>query len=199
MNIYNPKVVGKVKKNFHTVRGYQMLEQKKKTLTPAMEDYLEMIYRASLKDGYIRITTLSKLLNVRAPSTTKMVQKLTALGLLHYKKYGIVFLTESGRAIGSFLLERHNTVERFLKFLGVGENLLVETELIEHNISLHTLQLLGHFNQFLADNPYVREQFEAFKKGHNKKEPGGDTGTKKPLSRDDQNKGTKAIDKLPVQ
>ena len=70
-----------MKKNFHTVRGYQLLEQKKRTLTPAMEDYLEMIYRSSLKDGYIRISTLSALLNVRAPSATKMVQKLTALDL----------------------------------------------------------------------------------------------------------------------
>jgi Mn-dependent DtxR family transcriptional regulator len=158
-----------MKKNFRTVRGYQLLEQKKKTLTSAMEDYMEMIYRASLKDGYIRISTLSTLLNVRAPSATKMVQKLTALQLVNYKKYGIIFLTESGKEIGQFLLERHNTVEHFLKFLGVGENLLVETELIEHNISLHTLQLLSFFNQFLAENPYVREQFEHFKKAQKKK------------------------------
>ncbi|HBI26543.1 MAG TPA: DtxR family transcriptional regulator [Peptococcaceae bacterium] len=153
-----------MKRKFHTVRGYQLLEQKKNTLTPAMEDYLEMIYRASQKDGYIRITNLSALLNVRAPSATKMVQKLSLLELLHYKKYGIIFLTESGEEIGQFLLERHNSVEKFLRFLGVGENLLVETELIEHNISLHTLQLLGSFNQFLEENPYVREQFNSFKK-----------------------------------
>mgnify|MGYP000995721807 CR=1 FL=1 len=158
-----------MKRRFHTVRGYQLLEQKKNTLTPAMEDYLEMIYRASQKDGYIRITSLSALLNVRAPSATKMVQKLSQLELLHYKKYGIIFLTESGEEIGQFLLERHNSVEKFLQFLGVGENLLVETELIEHNISLHTLQLLASFNQFLEENPYVREQFNSFKKTLNRK------------------------------
>ncbi|MDD2554877.1 MAG: iron dependent repressor, metal binding and dimerization domain protein [Syntrophaceticus sp.] len=158
-----------MKRKFHTVRGYQLLEQKKNTLTPAMEDYLEMIYRASQKDGYIRITSLSALLNVRAPSATKMVQKLSQLELLHYKKYGIIFLTESGEEIGQFLLERHNSVEKFLQFLGVGENLLVETELIEHNISLHTLQLLASFNQFLEENPYVREQFNSFKKTLNRK------------------------------
>lgn len=158
-----------MKKKFHTVRGYQLLEQKRNTLTPAMEDYLEMIYRASQKDGYIRLTNLSALLNVRAPSATKMVQKLSRLELLHYKKYGIIFLTESGKEIGQFLLERHNSIERFLRFLGVGENLLVETELIEHHISLHTLQLLGYFNRFLEENPYVREQFNSFKKAPNKK------------------------------
>jgi hypothetical protein len=42
---------------FHTVRGYQLLEQHRKILTPAMEDYLEMIYRNSLVKGYIRINT----------------------------------------------------------------------------------------------------------------------------------------------
>ena len=36
-----------------------------------MEDYLEMIYRSSLKDGYIRISTLSALLNVQAPPQPK--------------------------------------------------------------------------------------------------------------------------------
>jgi DtxR family Mn-dependent transcriptional regulator len=143
--------------------------QHREMLDQVMEDYLEMIYRASQKDGYIRITNLSALLNVRAPSATKMVQKLSQLKLLHYKRYGIIFLTESGEEIGKFLLERHNSVEKFLRFLGVGENLLVETELIEHNISLHTLQLLASFNQFLEDNPYVREQFDSFKKNQNKK------------------------------
>lgn len=158
-----------MKKHFHTVRGYQLLEQKKKVLTSSMEDYLEMIYRASLQDGYIRITTLSRFLNVQASSASKMVQKLTALGLLDYKKYGIIFLTESGQEMGRYLLERHNIVEKFLKFLGVGENLLVETELIEHNISVHTLRLLSLFTEFLAENPYVREQFDQFKKNHNQK------------------------------
>ena len=80
-------------KKFHTVRGYQILDQNKKLLTSGMEDYLEMIYRNSLVDGYMRINTLSELLNVQASSTTKMVQKLTTLGLLDYKKYGIIFLT----------------------------------------------------------------------------------------------------------
>ena len=75
---------------FHTVRGYQLMEQNKKLLTPSMEDYLEMIYRNSLSEGFLRITTLSELLNVSAPSATNMVQKLSLAGLLDYKKHGIV-------------------------------------------------------------------------------------------------------------
>lgn len=140
---------------FHTVRGYQLLEQNKKLLTPAMEDYLEMIYRNSLKDGYMRINMLSELLNVKAPSATKMVQKLSELGLLKYEKYGIIFLTENGNEIGKFLLKRHNIIETFLKNLGVKDNLLVETELIEHNISANTLHRLDLLNKFFGRNPDV--------------------------------------------
>lgn len=127
-----------------------------------MEDYLEMIYRHSLVEGYMRINMLSELLNVRAPSATKMVQKLAKFGLLDYKKYGIIFLTENGKNIGKFLLQRHNTVATFLKNLGVTDNLLVETELIEHTLSATTLNKIEIFNDFINKHPQVARSFEKF-------------------------------------
>ncbi|WP_010251904.1 metal-dependent transcriptional regulator [Acetivibrio cellulolyticus] len=149
---------------FHTVRGYQLLEQNKKLLTSAMEDYLEMIYRNSLVEGYMRINTLSELLNVAASSATKMVQKLSALGLLNYKKYGIILLTEDGKEVGKFLLQRHHVIESFLKSLGVCEDVLTETELIEHTVSASTLQKINTFNKFLEQNPDIFEKYEQFSK-----------------------------------
>lgn len=147
---------------FYTVRGYQLLEQNKKLLTSAMEDYLEMIYRKSLNVGYIRINTLSELLNVKAPSATKMIQRLSKLGLTEYQKYGTIRLTENGRIIGKFLLERHNSIETFLKNLGVADDLLTETELIEHNISVNTLYRFKLFNKFLKDNPDIKMKYEQY-------------------------------------
>ena len=147
---------------FYTVRGYQNLQQQQQLLTPAMEDYLEMVYRHSLVEGYMRINTLAELLNVAAPSATKMVQKLNQLGLLNYKKYGIIFLTDNGREIGEFLLHRHNIIEKFLKYLGDEEHILIETELIEHDISALTLQKLNLFNQFLEQNPDILNQYQLF-------------------------------------
>lgn len=147
---------------FHTVRGYQLLEQNKKLLTSAMEDYLEMIYRNSLVEGYMRINILSELLNVQAPSATKMVQKLARLGLLDYKKYGIIFLSENGREIGKFLLQRHNIIELFLKNLGVQESLLIQTELMEHTITALTLHKINIFNKFCELNPEIFQKYEQF-------------------------------------
>ncbi len=145
-------------REFRTVRGYQLLMRHKNLLTPAMEDYLEMIYRNSLDMGYIRINSLSELLNVKPPSATKMVQKLTALGFLCYQRYGIILLTENGKEIGEYLLKRHNIIEKFLKAIGISDNLLLETELIEHNISVNTLNNIEILNNFLEQNPEIAER-----------------------------------------
>jgi Mn-dependent DtxR family transcriptional regulator len=147
---------------FHTVRGYQLLEQNKKLLTSAMEDYLEMIYRCSLVEGFMRINALSELLNVQAPSATKMVQKLSKLGLLKYEKYEVIYLTDNGKEIGKFLLQRHNILEKFLENLGVKESLLLETELIEHSITATTLHRLNTFNKFFEKNPDILKKFDQF-------------------------------------
>jgi len=151
------------KDEFHTVRGYQLLKQEKKLLSTAMEDYLEMIYRNIQEDGYMRINKLSELLNVKPSSATKMVQKLTELGFLNYKKYGIIFLTENGKKYGKFLLKRHNIIEKFLKSIGISENLLRETELIEHNVSDNTLKSINKLNIYLEMHPEVIKEFEKFK------------------------------------
>jgi DtxR family Mn-dependent transcriptional regulator len=150
-------------REFRTVRGYQLLEQKKRLLTSAMEDYLEMIYRVNLfGDGYLRINKLAEVLHVQAPSATKMVQKLTKLGLINYQKYGIIMLTDKGKQIGEFLLSRHQIIEAFLKSIGI-QNTLVEAELIEHNISIQTLQVIELLNKFFAVNPDFIVKFELFK------------------------------------
>ncbi|NLK88472.1 MAG: DtxR family transcriptional regulator [Clostridiaceae bacterium] len=150
--------------DFHTVRGYQLLAQGDKQLTSAMEDYLEMIYRNIRKDGYMRINTLAEMLNVKPSSATKMVQKLTGLALLDYKKYGIIFLTERGKEIGEFLLNRHNIIEKFLKCIGTTDDILTETELIEHNIGSNTLKNIDLLTRFLDIHPEVITELEQFKR-----------------------------------
>lgn len=145
---------------FHTVRGYQL--QSRMALTPAMEDYLEMVFRSCEQQGYLRINELAEHLNVRASSATKMVQKLGELGLIKYKKYGVLELTDSGRELGGYLLRRHNIVEKFLKTIGIEENLLKETELIEHNISANTQKHMQIFNRFFDSYPEFARRLKTF-------------------------------------
>jgi Mn-dependent DtxR family transcriptional regulator len=147
---------------FHTVRGYQLLRQNNMMLTSAMEDYLEMIYRSTQDGNYFRINELADKLNVRASSATKMVQKLGAIELINYKKYGVITLSESGKILGAYLLNRHKVIEDFLKIIGINENLLVETELIEHYISPNTVEHLEIFNGFFAADPELLEKLKQY-------------------------------------
>lgn len=150
-------------REFHTVRGYQMLNSENKLLTSSMEDYLEMIYRVCIEEGYIRINQLAHKLNVRPSSSTKVVKKLKELGLVDYQRYGVVQLTKDGIEMGSFLLKRHKIIEEFLKNLGIEETLLKDTEMIEHDVSINTLRNIYILNDFLYNNPDVINRFENFK------------------------------------
>jgi len=149
-----------VEKGFFTFREYM---KKDDQLTASMEDYLEMIYRLSQVIGFTRIHDLAAALNVQPPSATKMVQKLAEVGVVNYEKYGIVLLNDKGKEIGEALMERHRIIEDFLKLLGVTENVLEETEKIEHTISAKTLQCLADFVQFLKIRPDLIIEFESYR------------------------------------
>jgi Mn-dependent DtxR family transcriptional regulator len=157
-----------MEKSFHTVRGYQLMEQNKRNLTSAMEDYLEMIYRNSMEEGYLRIGTLAKLLNVSAPSASKMVQRLSELGLVKFQKYGIIMINENGKELGEYLLERHELLEYFLKLLGCDDDLLQQTELIEHNITPKLLQNIKLLNDFFMDNKDIMKKYDEYKDKYKK-------------------------------
>lgn len=146
---------------FHTVRGYQMLSLQDGRMTSSMEDYLEMIYRLCVKDGYTRVGRLSGLLHVKPSSASKMIFKLAELNYIHYDRYEVIFLTEEGKNRGKFLLERHNTVENFLKLIGISDT-LEETELLEHSLNPEATALLGKLLEFFRRDPGLLQRWQSF-------------------------------------
>lgn len=126
---------------FYTLKGYQMNEGSE--LTTAMEDYLEMICRTSRKNGIVRVSDLSKMLNVKPPSATKMVQHLKELGYVDCQKYGQIELTEAGTSVGEYLLYRHDVIYHFLCILNQSENELEQVEKIEHFLNRKTVENLS--------------------------------------------------------
>jgi Mn-dependent DtxR family transcriptional regulator len=153
--------------DFRTVRGYQLVNQQRGKLTPAMEDYLEMTYRLCVDNNYARVGQLSELLNVKPPSVSKMISKLAFLGYLKYDRYDIIQLTELGLEVGAYLLHRHVTVEDFLRLIG-NANPLEEAELIEHSLSTETVEDLNNLVEFFQTDAYVSREFFYFKKSKRK-------------------------------
>ncbi len=151
------------REKFYTARGYAVMSAGEDELTSSMEDYLEMIYRLSGREGYTRVKDVAESLHVQPPSATKMVQKLREKGQVQAEKYGIIRLTPEGRRIGAYLLNRHNTLRDFLALIGVKEHLHEDVEGIEHNVSKPTLQCLLDFVAFLRSKPQLVAEFKRYR------------------------------------
>jgi Mn-dependent DtxR family transcriptional regulator len=143
-------------KGFYTFNNY--LKANTGLITASMEDYIEMIYRLSNETGFTRVGDLSKALNVKPSSITKMIKKLDELSLVDYEKYGYIKLTGDGSSYGEYLLYRHNTIEKFLEVIGATKNVLEETEKIEHVLSKETFERIEYFIEIIEDHPIIKEK-----------------------------------------
>lgn len=136
-------------------------------LTPSEEDYIEMIYRIYIEtNSPIRVNDLATKLNVKPPSVTKMIKKLSSKNILYFEKFKQIELSNEGIEIGKFLMERHNTIERFLKLLNTTVNLTYETEKIEHTLSNETLSKINLLIGFFENNENFLKNFYNFCRNH---------------------------------
>lgn len=150
---------------FFTFREYMRKDQE--FLSPSAEDYLEMIYRLTKKNGFTRVNDLASALNVQPPSVTKMIQKLADMKLIKYEKYGVIMLEPIGIKKGKALLMRHNIIEKFLRLLNVNEGILEETEKIEHTINEEILSGMKDLIDFFHENPELLHTFNEFREVKN--------------------------------
>lgn len=122
---------------FYTLKGYAMLESNR--ITSSMEDYLEMMYRMHLRGEPIQIGKLSGILHVKPSSASKMAGQLKNEGLAAFEKYGHITLTDRGKALGKYLLYRHDMIHRLLRHINQTDNELEQTEKIEHFLNVKTV------------------------------------------------------------
>jgi Mn-dependent DtxR family transcriptional regulator len=135
---------------------------KENDLTPSEEDYIEMIYRLQLKNNCVKVAELAKSLNVKTPSASNMVKRLNDKGLLIHENYGNLNLNDKGFKVGKSLLLRHNSIEDFLKIIGVKDNLHEETEKIEHTISDETLKSIIHLVNFFNEKKEIHDIYNIY-------------------------------------
>ncbi|MBS5794513.1 MAG: metal-dependent transcriptional regulator [Clostridiales bacterium] len=125
---------------FKTQKAYDL--ERTNTITFAMEDYIEMIYRTNKEN--IKITELAKLLNIKSSSVSKMIEKLKDLNLVEKEKYGEINLTYDGKNLGNYLLKRHNILCKFFNKINNKNNLYL-VEQIEHFFDKETIESIEKF------------------------------------------------------
>ena len=94
----------------------------------ASEDYLEAMLMMQKEHGYVRSIDIAEKLGVTKPSVTYATKRL--------REDGLITLTEQGMSIASSMLDRHQTLTRFLMALGVDrETAEADACKMEHDIS----------------------------------------------------------------
>lgn len=119
--------------------------------TASMEDYLEAIALLSEVGNQVKVSEISKVLEVKKPSVTAALTKLKNMGLVTHKKYGEVKLTRQGVKIARDVYHRHNILRSFLAdILGV-DSAIAEKDAcgMEHSLSKASLDRLAMFIKFV--------------------------------------------------
>lgn len=109
----------------------------------AMDDYLEQILHLIEEKGYARAVDISSNLGISQASVTNMLRKLDAEGLVKHEKYRGTVLTDDGLRIARAIVERHETLTRFLRLFGLEEETIYrDVEGMEHHVSRPTLEVI---------------------------------------------------------
>ncbi|WAC21794.1 transcriptional regulator MntR [Luteolibacter sp. SL250] len=120
----------------------------------AMDDYLEQILHLIEEKGYARAVDVSKNLGISQASVTNMLQRLDAEGLVKHEKYRGTVLTEEGLRIAKAIVERHETLTRFLRLFGIDEETIYhDVEGMEHHVSRPTLNVIRALAETLEQDP----------------------------------------------
>lgn len=98
------------------------------------ENYLKAIFLLSNSEGEVSVNELSKHLDIKMPTVTSMVKKLSEKQLVNYQKYKPVKLTIKGKGEAAQIIRKHRLTEMFLvEVMGFGwEEVHDIAEQIEH-------------------------------------------------------------------
>ena len=85
-----------------------------------MEDYLEAILNVADSAGMARSKDIAASVGVARPSVTGALKLLAKKGLVNYRPYGYVKLTQAGLALASRVAKKHDVIKSFFtEILGV--------------------------------------------------------------------------------
>lgn len=82
--------------------------------TPAVEEYLELLYRLNAADSGVRPADVARQLGVSTAAVAEMLARLEAQGLVRRDDRRAVFLTRDGQRLGQAQVRKHRLVERLL-------------------------------------------------------------------------------------
>lgn len=116
-------------------------------LSKTQEEYLKTIYLLNKEKGKARVTDIAESLNKAKATVNYTVTNLKSLGLLNYKTYGEIRLTDEGNKVAKKVLEAYDIVYLFLNnILEIdSKKAEVEASKIKATIDDETLNKLAKY------------------------------------------------------
>ncbi len=135
-----------------------------KQLSPSLEHYLRAIYDLQQEKGYARVTDIAEQVGVAKPAVSAALKTLREGGLVDYRAYESILLTEKGAERAKGVSGRFAILFQFLcEVLGVDEEqALVDACLMEHFVSGSTMDRLLDLLRFFEEKSQ-QENLEAFR------------------------------------
>lgn len=128
-----------------------------------VETYVETIHELEKDNDKAKNKDIAFKLNVKQPSVTEMLQKLDQQGLVDYEPYQGVNLTETGKKLAHQLSERHSILAKFLKTIGVDEEVAEDDACeIEHIMHDETIKQFKTFVSFLEEETNKTEWIKRY-------------------------------------
>ena len=120
-------------------------------LTESMENYLEVILELEKENKVARAKDIAEKLQIQRGSVTGALKALGKKGLINYKPYSFITLSDSGKKVAKEITYRHEVLENFLtSVLRVDSEIAKDTACrMEHAIDGNTLERLVCFIDYL--------------------------------------------------
>ena len=130
-------------------------------LSENLEDYLETILELQENNTVARVKDIAEKLNVLSGTVTSALRSLSDKGLINYKPYSFITLTQDGEEIAREVLRRHNVIKDFLKcVLLLDENKAEENACrMEHAMDRIAINRLVQFIDYIYQCPRTGEDW----------------------------------------
>ncbi|WP_456456268.1 metal-dependent transcriptional regulator [Thermovibrio sp.] len=132
---------------------------RKRELAPRLEDYLETIYLLEKKNRVARVKDIAAARNVKMPTVSEVLRRLTEKGYITYQPYGFVMTTEKGKEYAEELYNKHKVLFTFLKdILGLPPDKAEEEGcMMEHFLSSETVERIEKLTERLRESGFKLE------------------------------------------
>jgi len=125
-----------------------------KTLSQAMEDYLEAIWIIYNRKKVVRVKDIMNYFKYKVSSVNSAIKILIQNGLIIHEKYEHIELTADGEKLAAKLYNKHKEITRFfIEVLKVDKKIAEKDACtVEHYLNKQTYQNLISFMNYIKKN-----------------------------------------------